>query len=65
MLMSNHKAINLEPQSITHIRDKIMQIKKIKLGQGVGNDFHQESDINYNGAGWFTQANLCSAERYG
>lgn len=56
MLMSNHKAFNLEPQSVTHIRDKIMQLKKIKLDQGVGNNSHQEYDINYNGAGWFTQA---------
>lgn len=54
--MSNHKAFNLEPQSRTHIRDKIMQIKKIKLDQGVGISSHQEYDINYNGAGWVTQA---------
>lgn len=56
MLMSNHKAFNLEPQSVIHIRDKIMQIKKIKLDLGVGNNSRQEYDINYNGAGWFNQA---------
>lgn len=61
--MSNHKAFNLEPQSRTHIRDKIMQIKQIKLDQGVGISSHQEYDINYNGAG--RSPKPCSAERYG